>query len=131
MKEKPRNLTIDAYIASCSPTVQPLLQEVRERLGEWIPGAEERISYGMPTFILGENVVHFAAYAKHLGFYPTSSAIAAFQGEFGSRKWAEGSLQFPLSEPMPWDLLERMVKFRVEEVKARAVAKRQATHQSS
>jgi len=117
MKEKPRNLTIDAYIASCSPTVQPLLQEVRERLGEWIPGAEERISYGMPTFFLG--------------FYPTSSAIAAFQGEFGSRKWAEGSLQFPLSEPMPWDLLERMVKFRVEEVKARAVAKRQATHQSS
>jgi len=131
MKETPGNLTIDAYIASCSPTVQPLLQEVRRRLAALIPGAEERMSYGMPTFYLGENVVYFAAYKKHLGFYPTSSGISAFQGEFGSRKWAKGSVQFPLNEPLPWGLIERMVEFRVKEVTARAAAKRLATLRSS
>ena len=131
MIEKPENLTVDGYIASCSPKVQPLLQEVRRRLAALIPGAEERMSYGMPTFCLGENVVYFAVYKKHLGFYPTSSGISAFQGEFGSRKWARGSVQFPLNEPLPWDLIERMVEFRVKEVTARAAAKRLATRRSS
>jgi len=79
------------------------------------PGAEEKISYQMPTFYLNGNLVHFAAYAKHIGFYPTPSGIEKFKRELSEYKHAKGSVQFPLGEPLPVDLIEKIVRFRVEE----------------
>jgi len=79
------------------------------------PGAEEKISYQMPTFYLNGNLVHFAAYAKHIGFYPTPSGIEKFKRELSEYKHAKVSVQFPQGEPLPVDLIEKIVRFRVEE----------------
>ena len=79
------------------------------------PGAQEKISYQMPTFYLNGNLVHFAAYAKHIGFYPTPSGIEKFKRELSEYKHAKGSVQFPQGEPLPVDLIEKIVRFRVEE----------------
>jgi uncharacterized protein YdhG (YjbR/CyaY superfamily) len=122
---------IEDYLASAPEAARPLLRELRARIGAMIPGATERITYGLPTFFWGENVVHYAVYEHHIGFYPTPSVISAFQGEFGKRKWAKGSVQFPLDEPTPWDLIERMVKFRVAEVTARAASAPKAVRKGS
>ncbi|MEI8095812.1 MAG: DUF1801 domain-containing protein [Spirochaetales bacterium] len=122
---------VDQYIETCDPAVQPLLRELQSRLAAWIPGAEQRIAYGLATFYWHENVVHFGAFTKHVGFYPTSSGIAAFSAEFGGRKWSKGAVQFPLAQPLPWDLIERMVKFRVAEVTARAAAKPKGARKGS
>jgi uncharacterized protein YdhG (YjbR/CyaY superfamily) len=80
------------------------------------PGATEAIKYGIPTFVLGENLVHFAAFKKHIGFYPTPSAITAFRDKLSVYKSAKGSVQFPLESPMPLKLIEQIVRFRVKEV---------------
>lgn len=89
---------------------------MRELIKENAPDATEKISYAMPTFYLSGNLVHFAGYAKHIGFYPTPSAISAFEAELKQYVYAKGSVQFPVNQPLPVELIARMVKFRVQEV---------------
>ena len=112
-KQKPT--TIDEYIAQCPENVQPVLSKIRSVIKESAPGAVEKISYQMPTFYLNGNLVHFAAHREHIGFYPTPSGIAAFQKELSQYKGAKGSVQFPLDEPIPYELIGKIVKYRVSE----------------
>lgn len=115
--------TIDEYIAGFAPDVQEILQQIRQTIHEAAPDAQETISYQMPTFALHGNLVHFAAFSKHIGFYPVPSGIEAFQEELAVYKQGKGSVQFPLSQPMPYDLIRRIVLFRVQENLAKAAAK--------
>ena len=114
---------IDEYIADFSRDVQKLLKQVRAAIKRAAPDAEEAIKYRMPTFVLNENLVHFAGYKNHIGFYPTPSAITAFQEELSRYKGAKGSVQFPLDQPLPLKLIAKIVKFRVAEVRAKGRAK--------
>lgn len=111
--------TIDQYIESFPGGVQKLLTELRSTIRQAAPEAVEKISYRMPTFYLRGNLVHFAAFSRHIGFYPGPSAIVAFQDELKGYKWAKGSVQFPLDRPLPLDLITRIVRFRVEENSAK------------
>jgi len=88
---------------------------MRETIQKAAPEAEEKIAYGIPTFTLHGNLVHFGGFAKHIGFYPSPSAIVAFKKELANYKQAKGSIQFPISEPLPLQLVEKIVKFRVKE----------------
>jgi len=118
-----RNKDIDEYIAQFPSDVQVILDKVRMTIRENAPGADEKISYGIPTFYLKGNLVHFAAYKRHIGFYPTSSGIEKFQKELSVYKGAKGSVQFPLDQPIPYDLIGEIVRFRVKENLARAESK--------
>lgn len=111
---------IDAYIARYPADVQAKLQKLRATIREAAPGAEEVISYQIPTFRLHGNLVHFAAYKKHIGFYPTSSGIEHFKDELSGFKLSKGTVQFPLDQPIPFGLVTRIVKFRVRENRERA-----------
>jgi len=115
--------TIDAYIAAFPDDVQAILQQVRRTIREAAPEATEAIAYGMPTFSLHGNLVHFAAFKNHIGFYPVPSGMAAFQEELSAYKQGKGSVQFPLDKPIPYDLIQRIVRFRVEEARAAAAAR--------
>ena len=106
---------IDAYISTFPPDVQKVLQQVRLTIRKSAPEAEEAISYQMPTFKLNGNLVHFAAWKNHIGFYPTPSGTKEFQKELSRFNGAKGSVQFPLDQPMPLDLISRIVKFRMKE----------------
>ena len=111
--------TIDAYIARFPAKTQALLKSVRKTIHQTAPQAEETISYQIPTFRLrGKNLVHFAAYERHIGLYPTRSGIIAFKKELSPYKSAAGSVQFPIGEPLPLRLIGAIVKFRVKEVTA-------------
>lgn len=111
--------SIDEYIAEFSPETQRVLEEVRAVIKAVAPGATETISYAIPTFDLnGKHLVHFAGYKSHIGLYPGASGIEAFREELESYKSAKGSVQFPLDQPMPTDLIRRIVEFRVKETKA-------------
>jgi uncharacterized protein YdhG (YjbR/CyaY superfamily) len=116
-------MTIDEYIAGFPPDVQEKLRKLRATIREAAPDAEETISYQMPTFALHGNLVHFAAFKNHIGFYPTPSGIEAFKNELAVYKGAKGSVQFPLDKPIPYDLVSRIVAFRVKENLAIAAAK--------
>lgn len=118
---------IDSYIAGFPGQVQELLTQVRATISRAAPDAAETIKYGIPTFVLDENLVHFAAFKKHIGFYPTPSGIAEFSDALSCYKSAKGSVQFPLDDPLPLKLIEQIVRFRVKEAKARAIA---AAHES-
>ena len=107
--------TIDEYIKQFPPETQLVFNELRQLIAETAPQAEEKISYQMPTFYLKGNLVHFAAYKNHIGFYPTPSGIAAFQRELAAYKGAKGSVQFPLDKALPLDLIRAIVEFRVNE----------------
>jgi len=108
--------TIDVYIASFPDNVQGILETMRRTIKKAAPTAEETIRYQMPTFKLnGKNLVHFAAFKHHIGFYPTPSGITAFQKELSIYKQGKGSVQFPLDKPMPYDLVKRIVLFRINE----------------
>lgn len=107
--------TIDEYIATFPENVQDILGKIRKVIREAAPEAEETISYGMPTFKLNGNLVHFAAYENHIGFYPTPSGIETFKEELSAYKCGKGSVQFPIDKPVPFDLVEKIVFFRVEE----------------
>ena len=121
MASKAASGSIDDYIAGFSPETRKVLEEVRALIRSAAPGATETISYAIPTFDLnGHHLVHFAAYAKHLGFYPTPSGIEAFKDELKPYKSARGSVQFPLGRPVPMDLIRRMVEFRVGESRRKA-----------
>lgn len=112
--------TIDGYIGEFPPGTQRVLQEMRELVAAHAPGATETISYAMPTFDLnGRHLVHFAGYAHHVGFYPIPTGMAAFADELSRYKTGKGSVQFPLDEPLPRDLIRRIVEFRVAENLAR------------
>ena len=112
--------TVDDYIREAPEEVQEVLQTLRRVIQEEAPEAEEAIRYQIPTFILHENLVHFAAFKNHIGFYPVPSGITAFQQELASYKQGKGSVQFPLDQPMPYDLIRRIVRFRVAENLAKA-----------
>ena len=112
--------TIDAYIAGFPEVVQAILQQIRRTIHETAPEATEAISYGMPTFKLHGNLVHFGAFKSHIGFYPVPSGMEAFKDELAGYKQGKGSVQFPLNKPMPLDLIRRMVEFRVQESKGKA-----------
>ncbi len=106
---------IDEYIAQAPKEVQGRLDEIRKAIKELAPGAKETIKYGIPTFTLNGNFVHFAGFKSHIGFYPTPSGIEAFKKELSIYKGAKGSVQFPLDKPLPLDLITKIVKFRVKE----------------
>ena len=112
---KPSFTSIDEYIATFPAIVQEKLEQMRTTIRAAAPDAVEKISYQMPTFTLKGNLVHFAAHPKHIGFYPTPSGIEAFKDELSFYKGAKGSVQFPLDEPLPLDLVRRIVEFRVAE----------------
>jgi uncharacterized protein YdhG (YjbR/CyaY superfamily) len=108
--------SIDEYIAEFPPETRAALEEMRALIRSAAPGATETISYAIPTFDLnGKHLVHFAGYAKHVGFYPVPSAMEAFKQELEPYRSGKGSAQFPLSEPLPADLIRRIVTFRVAE----------------
>lgn len=113
MNTKPT--TIDEYIAGSPANVRTTLEVLRRVIREAAPGAEEAISYGMPTFKLNGNLVHFAVQKHHIGFYPAPSGIEAFQDELAAYKTSKGAIQFPLEEPVPYDLVRKIVEFRVRE----------------
>ena len=116
--------TIDAYIATFPDDVQSILQQIRRTIHDAAPEATEAISYQMPTFKLHGNLVHFGAFKNHIGFYPVPSGIEAFQDELAAYKQGKGSIQFPLDRPMPFDLIRRIVEYRVQENTANAAVKR-------
>lgn len=115
--------SIDAYLATFDGKVREVLEEVRARIAKAAPGATEKISYGMPTFHLGENVVHFAAMKNHLGFYPTPAGITAFAKELAPYVTSKGAVQFPWGEKVPYALIEKITRYRVKAAKERAAAK--------
>lgn len=107
--------SIDKYILKFPTEIQEILRTLRNVIKESAPDAEEKISYQMPTFVLHGNLVHFAAYKNHIGFYPTPSGINAFKDELSKYKGGKGSVQFPIEKPMPYELISNIVKFRVAE----------------
>jgi len=114
---------IDASLATSPSSVRTLLAKVRATIRKAAPAAQEKISYGIPTFFLHGNLVHFAGFKHHIGFFPTSSGTAKFKHELSGYKGGKGSVQFPLDEPIPYALISRIVKFRVKENCERAAAK--------
>lgn len=115
---------IDDYIATFPENVQHKLNELRSAIKESAPEAEEAISYGMPTFKLNGNLVHFAAYKRHIGFYPTHSGILAFEEKLSVYKHSKGAVQFPIDGPIPLDMVREMVRFRVKENQTKGVRTR-------
>lgn len=107
--------SIDEYIATFPEEIQKILKELRATIKVSAPDAEEKFSYGIPTFTLNGNLVHFAAFKTHIGFYPAPSGIEAFKDELSSYKSAKGSVQFPINKPLPLKLISKIVKFRVAE----------------
>ena len=103
---------ITDYILSSPPEVQPKLNAMRDAILEILPEATEKISYGMPTFYLNGNVVHFAAFQHHIGFYPGADGIATFAGELTPYKFSKGAVQFPLDQPLPLELVKNITAFR-------------------
>jgi uncharacterized protein YdhG (YjbR/CyaY superfamily) len=127
MDEKRKGFaTVDEYIASFPEVTQVKLRELRATIKAAAPDAEEKISYQMPTFFLKGNLVYYAAWKKHIGFYAIPSAHEMFQDELSAYTVSKGAVQFPLDQPLPVDLITRMTRFRVAENLARARA-RQAT----
>lgn len=107
--------TIDAYIAAFPPEVREELTKFRRLIREAAPGAQEKIAYRMPAYTLHGTLVYFAAFKKHIGFYPSGSAIVAFKDDLSPYKSSKGAVQFPLGQPLPYDLLRRIVAYRAAE----------------
>jgi uncharacterized protein YdhG (YjbR/CyaY superfamily) len=107
--------SIDEYIANFPKDIQVILKKVRATIKKAAPKAEEAIKYQMPTFVLEGNLVHFAAFKSHIGFYPVPSGIEKFKKELSVYKGAKGSVQFPLDQPIPYELIGKITKFRVQE----------------
>jgi uncharacterized protein YdhG (YjbR/CyaY superfamily) len=115
--------SVDEYIINYPPEVQERLNMLRKVIREAAPEAQEKISWQMPTYVLYGNLVHFAAFKNHIGFYPAPTGIEAFKEELSQYKGAKGSVQFPLSKPMPYELIRRIVEYRVVENTKEAEAK--------
>jgi len=114
---------IDEYIASFPKDIQEILEKIRITIRKAAPDAEETIKYQLPTFTLKGNLVHFGAFKKHIGFYPTPTGTEEFKNELSVYEGAKGSVRFPLDKPIPFDLISKIVKFRVQENLERAEAK--------
>lgn len=112
---RPEFANIDEYIAGLPEETRSILQKLRTTIAKSAPDAEETINYGIPTFKLNGNLVHFAAFKNHIGFYPTPSGIEAFKKELSVYEGAKGSIKFPLEKPLPYGLISRIVEFRVKE----------------
>lgn len=115
--------SIDEYIAAFPEETQKILESLRAVIKAVVPEAKEKISYQMPTFDLNGNLVHFAAFKNHIGFYPTPTGIEKFKKELSAYKGAKGSVQFPLDQPIPYSLIGKIVTFRVKENLERAAIK--------
>ena len=115
MNKRMPSKTIDEYIAAYPKHVRVQLETIRTAIRRSAPGAEETITYQIPTFRLNGNLVHFAAYKNHIGFYPTSSGIEAFKEELSRFGTSKGTIRFPLDKPIPIALVKRIVKYRVKE----------------
>ncbi|MGE0587877.1 MAG: iron chaperone [Cyclobacteriaceae bacterium] len=111
---------IDDYILQFPKEVQKLLKQIRSTIKKAAPKAQEAMKYGIPTFVLNGNLVHFAAYKSHIGFYPAPSGLQAFKKEIAKYKSSKGAVQFPLDAPLPLDLVSKIVKFRVGENSAKS-----------
>jgi uncharacterized protein YdhG (YjbR/CyaY superfamily) len=114
-KSKTALKNIDQYIALFPKEIQSLLQQMRATIKAAAPEAVEKISYQMPTFFLNGNLVHFAAFKSHIGFYPVPTGIEKFKKELSIYKTTKGAVQFPLDKPLPLALITKIVKFRVAE----------------
>ncbi|MBK9985003.1 MAG: DUF1801 domain-containing protein [Saprospiraceae bacterium] len=114
---------IDSYIARYPPDVRKLLEQVRSTIRKAAPEAQEKIGYGIPTFTLHGNLVHFGGFKNHIGFYPGPDAIVAFKKELSVYDGAKGSIQFPIDEPIPLSLITKMVKYRVAQNKEKVILK--------
>lgn len=115
--------SVDAYIERFPQDTQALLKKMRTTIRKAAPQAEEKISYGIPTFALNGNLVHFAAFRQHIGFFPGADGIAAFRKDISAYKWAKGSVQFPFGKPLPLPLVSRITRFRVKQNLAKATKK--------
>ena len=113
------NLSIDHYISNFPISTQIILQELRLIIRESAPAASEKISYQMPTFYQNGNLIHFAAYERHIGFYPGPRAVQVFESEISNYKTSKGAIQFPIDQPIPIELVKKIVDFRVVENSAR------------
>jgi len=107
--------TIDEYIKTFDSKIQKTLNEIRNFIKKEVPEATEKISYGMPTFYLNGNLIHFAAFKEHFGFFPGSSGIDAFEKELSLYRTGKGTLRFPMDKLIPWDLIKKVIQFRVKE----------------
>lgn len=107
--------TIDEYHASLPTDIQKILQQLRQTIKQVAPQATEIISYNIPTFKLNKNLVHYAAYKGHIGFYPTSSPLTVFKDELADFKTSKGAIQFPIDKPLPTTLIKKIVKYRIEQ----------------
>ena len=116
-------ISIDEYIATFPEDIQKILKKIRATIKAAAPDAEEKISYQMPTFALKGNLVHFAAFKNHIGFYPVPTGIEKFKKELSVYEGAKGSVKFPLDKPIPYTLISKIVKFRVKENLATAAEK--------
>lgn len=114
----------DEYISLFPPQVQLILQQLRQAIRNLVPEAEETISYGIPTFKLHGNLVHYAAYKNHIGFYPGAAGIEIFKDKLARYKLSKGTVQFPIDEPIPFDLIREIVLFRVNQNQLKAQAKK-------
>jgi uncharacterized protein YdhG (YjbR/CyaY superfamily) len=123
MKGQTAPKSIEEYIAGFPQPVQEILEKIRLTIRKAAPDAEETIKYQMPTFTQRGNLVHFAAFKRHIGFYPVPTGIEAFKKELSVYEGGKGSVKFPLDKPIPYNLISRIVKFRVKENLARAEAK--------
>jgi len=123
-KSKPTSADVDKFIAEYPKEVQDILNKVRKTIRNAAPEAEETINYGIPTFTLNGNLVHFSALKAHIGFYPTPSGIEKFHKELSKYEGAKGSVKFPLDQPIPYSLIEKIVKFRVKENLAKGKKKK-------
>jgi uncharacterized protein YdhG (YjbR/CyaY superfamily) len=113
MDQQKKSENVDGYISGFPEDVQKIMNEIRAAIHEAAPGATEKISYQMPGFVLkGKTLVWFGGHTHHIGFYPTGEGIAAFQDELGGYKTSKGAIQFPLDQPMPLDLIRKIVKYR-------------------
>jgi uncharacterized protein YdhG (YjbR/CyaY superfamily) len=107
--------TIDDYLATCTPASKLQLQKLRELIREIAPAAQETIKYLMPTFTLNGNLIHFAAFKNHIGLYPTPSPILAYSKELSKYKKSKGAIQFPINEPLPLDIIRKIILYRVNQ----------------
>jgi uncharacterized protein YdhG (YjbR/CyaY superfamily) len=131
MNRTTRWASIDAYIAAAPPERRPLLEELRATIRAAAPEAEETISYNMPAFAQNGTLVYFATMKNHIGFYPTASGIAAFQEDLAAYEGTKGAIHFPLDRPLPLDLIQRIVRFRVEENRRTAATKTRSSRDRS
>ena len=117
MMNKKKNLysSVDEYISSFPEHIREKLYEIRDVIKKIVPEAQEKISYQMPAFFLNGNIVYFAGFSKHIGFYPGANGVEVFKNELTKYKFAKGSVQFPVNEPLPIELIKRIVTFKVEE----------------